>query len=263
MISIRSIKAATVMTAMFSLSPISTWADPATKAITIKDPRNITGTWQRFPPDSFGKTAVLRAPETLYEPVVLKEPYASRYRAIREKRAAALAAGTPLIDDQVRCRPEGMPKIMTATYPIQILQTQGQVTVLAEMFTQTRRIWLDEKMANIDEIGTSYYGYSVGHWEGNDLLVETQGVRPDVDFLDIPHSDKLKIVEIYHKLSDDVLENKVTMEDSEILEHPLVFHIRYKRINYKPSEYICDNNQMVEDSDGHAIYEPNMFKKEK
>src|SRR5688500_6993334 len=147
---------------------------------TTAPPSDIGGTWERYPADWFGEDPDHPPPPG--GEFDLKEPYASAFKALQEKKAAADAAGAPMVNASTRCRPEGMPTIMAAIYPIQILQNPGQVTVLAEFLTQTRRIWLDEQMPPLDSLSPSYNGYSVGHWQGDTLVVETTGIRTDALF---------------------------------------------------------------------------------
>ena len=92
---------------------------------------DITGVWELYP-DPFGGTEntviELTAPEGGPK---LREPYATQWKERVKRREAALKAGTPLADRSTLCLPEGMPLIMGAIFPIQILQSPGQVTVLA------------------------------------------------------------------------------------------------------------------------------------
>lgn len=210
------------------------------------DAPNITGTWEIYP-DPFGgeeNTVIeLSAPEGGPK---LREPYATQWKQRIDRRNAALAAGTPLADRSTLCLPEGMPLIMGAIFPIQILQSPGQVTVLAEFLTQTRRIHLDKKMPAPADIPPYYYGYSVGHWEGGTLVVTTLGVREDTEFYEIPHSSDMKITERIRPTQPGYLENQITIEDPKILVEPYRFTYGYKRNDdYEIMEYICDQKDQL------------------
>lgn len=210
---------------------------------------DITGTWERYPDDWAGED-----PDNPPPPggaFDLKEPYGSRYHALLQKKAAADAAGAPIVNASTRCLPEGMPTIMGAIYPIQILQNPGQVTVLAEFLTQTRRIWLDEKMPPLEDLSPSYNGYSAGHWEGDTLVVETAGIRTDTLFFDVPHTENMRITERIRRTAPNRLENRIVIEDPQILNKPYRFTFEYnKRPDYKITEYFCDNNQTGVDKEG-------------
>jgi hypothetical protein len=201
----------------------------------------IMGIWELYP-DPFGgeENTFLELPVPGDGPK-LKEPYASQWKALRDKRDAMLRAGTPLADPSTLCIPEGMPMIMGAIFPIQILQTPGQVTVLAEFLTQTRRIHLDKPMPALDEITPGYYGTSVGRWEGDTLVVTTKGVKEDIRFFEIPHSLEMTITERIRLTAPDRLENQITIEDPKMLAEPYRFTYGYRRNDdYEMMEYFCD-----------------------
>jgi hypothetical protein len=213
-------------------------------------PPDITGTWERYPDDWAGPDPDNpRPPGGAFD---LQEPYAGAYAKLQKRKAAADAAGAPLVNASTRCLPEGMPTLMEAIYPIQIVQTSGQLIVLAEFLTQTRRIWLDEKMPASDDISPSYNGQSVGHWEGDTLVMETAGVRTDVSFHGVPHTAGMRITERIRKTAPDMLEDRVTIHDPPVFRKPYAFTFQYKKSDYRISEYICDNNQIGVDAEGRG-----------
>jgi len=209
---------------------------------------DISGTWLRYPDDWYGPDP--DHPPLPGGPFDLKEPYATQYAALKKKEAAADAAGTPLVNASSRCLPEGMPTIMGAIYPIQIVQTRGQVIVLAEFLSQVRRIWLNDKMPALEDINPAYNGYSVGKWEGNTLVIRTKGVREDVTFYDLPHGRDMTITERIRPSAPDHLVDEVTIEDPQTLNKPYRFTIEYKKSDYKIQEYVCDNNMLQVNADG-------------
>ncbi|BAV63357.1 hypothetical protein [Sphingobium cloacae] len=207
---------------------------------------NITGVWEIWP-DPFAPDPVTGEENTFLELPVpgdgpkLKEPYASEWKAIRAERDAKLKAGTPLADPNTLCIPEGMPSVMGAIFPLQILQTPGQITVLAEFLTQTRRIYLNRKMPPLEDITPGYYGMSTAKWEGDTLVVTTKGVKEDVRFFEIPHSDEMTITERIRLTAPNLIENKITIEDPKMLQEPYTFTYGYKRNDeYEMSEYFCE-----------------------
>jgi hypothetical protein len=209
---------------------------------------DISGTWERYPEDWAGPDPDNPIPPN--GPFKLNEPYAQAYKDLQKRKAAANLAGTPIANSSTRCLPEGMPTIMEAIYPIQIVQTKGQIIVLAEFLTQTRRIWLDDKMPPADEISPSYYGHSVGHWEGDTLVVETVGIRPDVTYYGIPHTPDMRLSERIRKTDPNTLEDRVTIQDPTVFAEPYSFTLTYKKSDYRISEYVCENNQIEIDKDG-------------
>jgi len=227
------------------------------KPVTEPD---ITGVWELYP-DPYGgeeNTVIeLTAPEGGPK---LKEPYATKWKERVARREAALKAGTPLADRSTLCLPEGVPLIMGAIFPIQILQNPGQVTVLAEFLTQTRRIHLGKPMPAVDDIPPYYYGYSVGHWEGDTLVATTMGIREDTEFYDIPHSADMKITERIRPTKPGYLEDRVTIEDPAVLAEPYRFTYGYKRNDtYEINEYYCNpSDQLVKvNADGTVSMKTN------
>jgi len=216
---------------------------------------DFSGTWERYP-DPYSADRFARDPPPPAGGPHLKEPYASAYKKFNQRKDEADKKGTPLADPATRCLPEGMPTIMAAVEAIEILQTSRQIVVLAEFLTQTRRIYINEKMPALDDISPGYNGYSVGHWQGDTLVVQTIGVREDVRFMGIPHTAQMKVTERLRLTAPDRLENKITIEDPSVLAKPYAFTFGYKRNpEYKILEYICDNNRSRFDADGNVSLE--------
>ncbi|MDY6946558.1 MAG: hypothetical protein SXG53_12615 [Pseudomonadota bacterium] len=219
---------------------------------------DFSGTWERFPDPYavFNDNPFAEEPPPPNGGPQLKEPYASEYQTLTERKAAAMKAGKPLADPSTQCRPEGVPTLMGAIYPIEIVQTPQQLVVLTEFLTQTRRIYLNEKMPPLDDISPSYTGHSVAHWEGQTLVVQTLGVREDVRFVDIPHSAQMTVTERIRLTGPDLLENEITIDDPAFLARPYRFTFGYRRNpDYRIMEYICDNNRNKFDAEGNVSLE--------
>jgi hypothetical protein len=219
---------------------------------------DFSGTWERYPDPYavFTENAFAKDPPAPDGGPTLKQPYAREYKKFIQRKAEASRQGKPLADASTRCLPEGVPTIMGAIYPIEILQTPQQIVVLAEFLTQTRRIYLNEKMPAFEDISPGYNGYSVGHWEGDTLVVQTIGVREDVRFYAIPHSEQMKVTERFRLTGPNSLENQVTIDDPAFLAKPYKFTFGYRRNSeYRIMEYICDNNRKRFDADGNVSLE--------
>jgi hypothetical protein len=211
---------------------------------------DFSGTWERYP-DPYDDSRFPADPPPPAGGPQLKEPYASAFRKLYQRKAEADEKGAPLADPPTLCLPEGVPTIMAAVHPIEIVQTPRQIVVLAEFLTQTRRIYLNEKMPAFDDISPGYNGYSVGHWQGQTLVVQTIGVREDIRFMQIPHSAQMTVTERLRLTAPDLLENQITIDDPSVLAKPYVFTFGYKRNpEYRIMEYICDNNRNRFDAEG-------------
>jgi hypothetical protein len=166
-------------------------------------------------------------------------------------RQAADAEGRPVARDREVCIPDGMPKMMTTDAPLEILQTPGQVTIITEFMSQTRRIRLGGKHAAEAEPG--FFGDSVGRWEGDALVVDTIGLKDRVRlFGEAPRSDALKIVERFRLIAPDVLEDEITVHDEKALATPwVVLRVYVRRPDLRIAESVCaENNRNYRDADG-------------
>jgi hypothetical protein len=182
-------------------------------------------------------------------------PLKPEYMRILERRIRAKNSGRPEADASTDCRPHGMPRVMESPYPIRIVQTPGQVTLLHEVAHNIRRIYLDKQHPK--KLKLSYLGHSVGHWEGDTLVVDTIGLN-DKTFIDdegSSHSAQEHVVERIRKISNGrELEDKITVSDPVTLTQPYSFRRVYKwRPDVKPAEYICEENNRNAPEDGVTV----------
>jgi hypothetical protein len=213
------------------------------------NPPDISGAWGPYR-GGRGADPKLAAPPAT--PMVLKPEYAKPYEARRAAEAAASNRGEPLGTAAVLCVPYGMPTMMSvAVYPIEVIQTPKQVTVVAEAFSEVRRIYLDRPQMKIDEVPPGYYGRSVGRWEGDTLVIDTVGIKESVQYQRMPHSDQMRITERMRLVAPDILHDQITIEDPVVLEKPYTYTLAYRRMpNYEMVEFVCDNNREYVDDKG-------------
>ncbi len=226
-------------------------ASDAPAAATAGAPPDITGAWGSYPgPRGGPPDPKLAAPPATA--LALKSKYAGPYEALRAAQRESDARGEPLANASTECLPTGMPQMMFAIYPIEILQSHGQVTIIAEAMSQVRRIFLDQQQMAMGTVPPGYFGHSVGRWEGDTLVVDTIGVKESVlGYRDMPHSDQMRIHERLRLVAPDVLHDEITVEDPLVLEKPVTFTYAYKRIpEYQLLEYVCENNRDYVDEKG-------------
>ncbi len=107
--------------------------------------------------------------------------------------------GENLQTEDANCVPPGMPRMMQMPYPIEFLFTPGRVTVLTEAYMQVRRIYTDGRKLP-DDPDPQFNGNSVGHWEGDTLVVETVGLDPATTLMTAIHpTEQTRIVERIHQ----------------------------------------------------------------
>lgn len=215
------------------------------------DPHDITGTWERYPVagDARLDSTVIARPADAPE-APLKPQYLEEYRARVKATAAAFARGEPPVTNYVKCLPDGMPTMMQGMFPMEVLQTKGQVTIIQEAYNQVRRIYLGEKQIAVEDAEPEFWGHSVGRWEGDALVVDTVGIKPNVRYKDAPHSDQMRIAERIKKLSPDMFQDQITVTDPVYLTGPWSWTYMYKRKpGYKINEYVCEDNREFPDPD--------------
>ncbi|AKH43260.1 hypothetical protein FHS61_001038 [Altererythrobacter atlanticus] len=157
--------------------------------------------------------------------------------------------------NQVHCIPPGMPGIMRQPYPIEFLFSPGRVTIFTETYSQARRIYTDGRELPEDP-DFLFNGNSVGHWEGDTLIVDSIGFSPLVDIAaGIPHSEEMRIQEKIWLEEPDVLRIETTISDPQVLTKPLVQQLAFKRQpDWDIREYVCaENNRLVSEDGGANI----------
>ena len=213
---------------------------------------NVTGVWV---PMGGGRGVDPKLAPPPPGPIALRAPYAAPFEARRAADAEATRRGEPPPSDAVLCKPYGMPRMMAvASYPVEILQTPGQITMVTEAFSEVRRIYLDQPQQPIDEVPPGYYGHSVGRWEGDTLVVDTVGIKESVPgYNNIPHSDQMRIRERIRLVAPDVLHDQISIEDPVVLAQPVVYTLAYRKLpDYKMVEFICENNREYVDEQGRV-----------
>jgi hypothetical protein len=223
------------------------WGSAAAQA-----PPNLTGAWE---PMGGGRGANPKTAPPPAGPIVLKPEYAKAYDAKRQADAEATKRGEPPASAAVLCSPYGMPRMMAvASYPVEILQTPGQITIVTEAFSEVRRVYMDEPQQPIDDVPPGYYGHSVGRWDGQTLVIDTVGIKETVPgYNNIPHSSQMRITERIRLVTPDVLHNQITIEDPVVLEKPVVYTLAYRRLpGYKMVEFVCENNREYVDEQGRV-----------
>jgi hypothetical protein len=231
----------------------------ASQTIAAQSPAapDITGSWQRqgftvgIPAAGQASQANRPpAPPPAAQPLV-KEPYRTEWQAKLRAIREADAKGQPLANNAVACLPDGMPGMMAAVFPMEILQSRGQITIIEEAYTQVRRILMDRPQKALDDIEPGFYGHSVGRWEGDTLVVDTIGIKESVRYQNVPHSKDIRIRERMRLVAPDTLWNEITIEDPAVLEKPWTFTFSYQRMkDYMLLEYICEDNREFSDDQG-------------
>jgi hypothetical protein len=169
----------------------------------------------------------------------LTPAYAKKYAEWRRK----FETGEQDPDSVTRCLAFGLARF--GTMPVEIIQTPGQITMNLGVLHDIRRIYMDG-IGHTTGADPSFNGDSVGHWDGDTLVVETNNIRAGtIDRNGVPYSDKLTAVERIRRVSPTRLEIETTLTDPEAFVTP--FTIKRAYVPMPPGsrfeEYLCENNR--------------------
>lgn len=165
----------------------------------------------------------------------------------------SIKANGPNQEAQAQCLPPGVPGVMQQPYPIELLFTPGRVTLLTEAYEQVRRIYTDGR-ALPEEPDLFFNGNSIGHWEGDTLVVESVGFHLSTNIAaGIGHSEQMRIDERIYLESPELLIDEMTITDPETLTEPFVVRIAFKPDNdYPMREYVCAENNRLQSGEHGA-----------
>ena len=138
------------------------------------------------------------------------------------------------------CDPLGVPRVLLANHPFKIVQAAGEVIVLYERSHDFREIYMDGR-THPQDLDPSWWGHSIGKWDGNALVVDSVGFndRSWLDYQGLPHSDALHIVERYQRMDHDTLQLELTIDDPKDYTKTWSVTYVYKLKPWDIGEEIC------------------------
>lgn len=226
---------------------------PFATAQQVHEIQGLNGSWERWPSRAagLGSDAAPTPEELRVAPIPeppLKPEYIDAWREGQAEIQRLTEQGLPPANNYSACIGDGMPAMMQGMFPMEVLETPGQVTIIQEAYNQVRRIYLDGQLPPAEDAEPRFAGHSVGRWEGDTLVVETVGVKDYVRFRNVPHSPTMRIIERISLVGDEFMKNEVTIVDPEYLTEPWTWTWGYRRWpEYKIQEYVCENNRYYRD----------------
>lgn len=149
---------------------------------------------------------------------------------------------TPDSEDPIlNCLPPGVPRIMLIPFPMEIVQTPGELVMLFEYDHSVRHIYLNRR-EHPKELDLTWMGDSIGRWEDDALVIDTTGLndRTWLDQVGHPHSDALHVIERIRRIDRDTLQDDVTIDDPKAYAKTWSGQQIFKR---RPTwhllEYVC------------------------
>jgi hypothetical protein len=215
---------------------------------------DIAGVWQRvLPPEARDRSLVgftdqnLRALLPRGETVPL-QPWAAELFA---RRFASDGAGAP----SERCLPKGILSPMLPPVPFKIVSSPSVTVILFEEANRFRQIFTDGRSLPHDPQPT-WWGYSIGRWEGDTFVVESAGFN-DSTWLDKaghPHSDALRTVERFRRSTVGRMDLQVTFDDSKAYTRPFTVSLQLALLpDSDLIEDACENEKDADPIAGVAV----------
>jgi len=162
--------------------------------------------------------------------------------AVYKERAAGLHAHE---EPDANCLPQGVPKIDAAPVPWKLIQLPGQVVILYEAFTQFRQIFMDGRKLPEDPNPT-WLGYSVGHWDGDTLVVESNGFNGKawIDQSGHPSTEQLRVTEKFRRKDFGHLQIEITINDPGAYTKPwTAIESPTLLVDTELLEFVCSENE--------------------
>jgi hypothetical protein len=163
---------------------------------------------------------------------------------MRKANEEVLAGKVPFIARE-RCWPGGVPGFLVDAriVPVYFIQRPKEILMIIQQDSMTRHIYMD--VPHSTNIAPSWYGESVGHYEGDTLVIDTIGMNDKtvVDIYRTPHTEKLHVVERWRMVDGGkAMEAVFTVDDVGAFYQPWTAMRRYRRIDQEFIEKICAEN---------------------
>ncbi len=173
---------------------------------------------------------------------VVEVPFLPWAQKAYDQRQATIAKDDP----EAFCVPPGIPRTNAIAFPFQIYQHPDRIIFLYEKLNVWRIVWMDgRKHTPPDKLNPSFYGESIGHWEGDTLVIDVVG-QNDLSWIDSaghPKTDKVHVTERWQRRNQQILHYEATIDDPGAYSRP--WTTRWNML-FKPGaelmDYLCANN---------------------
>ncbi len=239
-------------------SQASTPSAPAAASASPSSPPDLSGLWMRLRDQgatSRGYDSFILDLGKVISPMT---PWAAAKFKTTHEQYGGTDPRTVLSDPIFRCYPPGVPRIYLMNFPMQIVETDGQVLELFEYDHFVRRIYTDGRPHDKDQ-GPLWMGDTIGQWEGDTLVADSTSFNDKtlIDRVGHVHSDALHVVERIRRLDRGLLEIALTIEDPKAYTQPWsTKFIFQQRPDWKVMENVCEDNATFEEFNNKAVQAP-------
>jgi hypothetical protein len=176
------------------------------------------------------------------------------YQPLAEQLRAERMADNQKNNPDALCLPMGLMQLHLHPQPRKIVQTPGLIVIMYEGNEGLRQIFTDGRPLPTpgEDLQPWWYGYSVGRWEGDTLVVETNNLRGAEDgpydgWMDVngsPYSQQAKFTERFRRLAFGHLQIDLTIEDPKAYTKSWTVRVDQRILpDEEPIEFICNENQ--------------------
>jgi hypothetical protein len=155
-------------------------------------------------------------------------------------------AGNSKDNPEAHCLPMGIVQYHTQGFPRKFIQTPPVLVILYEASMGIRQIFTDGRSLPTGDPQPWWYGYSVGRWEGDTLVVETAGFREDgwLDIIGTPLTDAAKVTERFRRTSFGRMHVDITIDDRKAYTKPWTVRVNQEiMVDTDLIEFVCLENQ--------------------
>lgn len=210
---------------------------------------DLSGVWQGYgtlggtpaqaqPQSELPVAGFLDVAQNMKDPLPLKPEAAA---LLAERRA-----GNGKDNPEAVCLPMGIMQFHTQGAPRKVIQTPDVLVILYEASMGIRQIFTDGRAIPADDPQPWWYGYSVGHWEGDTLVVVTRGLREDgwLDVFGTPLTDAATLTERFRRPTYGRLEIDITVDDPKAYTAPWTVRVNQRIMpEQELLEFVCLENQ--------------------
>ena len=165
-------------------------------------------------------------------------------RDLYAKRSINFAKDSP----DSNCLPPGPGAGLFGMSPVKFIQTKNLLVILHED-APTRQVFLDGRPP-LKDPNPTWMGYSIGHWDGDTLVVETTGFndRTWLDFTGHPHTEALHVTERFRRLDTGRMDMQMTFDDPKAYTHPWTIAVNVQLLpDTDLLEFVCNENEKSSD----------------